>query len=318
MSLLAVSDLHASAGTTEVLRGVSFAVEPGEVVGLVGESGSGKSFTALSLAGLLPSGCRVTGGSVVLDGQELSGLDETAYGAVRGTRIGMVYQDPMTSLNPMMRIGRQVAESLTAHGRPADEAKARTREVLDEVGLPAAVVRAYPHQLSGGMRQRALIATALAAGPKVLVADEPTTALDVTVQAQILDLVDRLRGEHGLTVIWITHDLGVLARLADRVLVMYAGRIVESASVADVFAEPQHPYTDGLLRSIPPDRGERMDELVQIGGQPPEPGALPTGCSFHPRCPQRRDHCTTEEPELIDRGTSLAACWVPRSEWTGA
>lgn len=308
--------LRASAGRTEVLRGVSFEVEAGEVVGLVGESGSGKSFTALSLAGLLPSGCRVTSGSVELDGQELSGLDETAYGAVRGARIGMVYQDPMTSLNPMMRIGNQVAEALTAHGRPADEARARTREVLDEVGLPAAVVRAYPHQLSGGMRQRALIATALAAGPSVLVADEPTTALDVTVQAQLLDLVDRLRDEHGLTVIWITHDLGVLARLADRVLVMYAGRIVESASVSDVFAAPQHPYTDGLLRSIPPDRGDRLDELVQIGGQPPEPGDLPGGCSFHPRCPQRRDRCTTEEPGLIDRGRSQAACWVPRAEWT--
>ncbi len=317
MSLLSVRDLHAAAGTTEVLRGVSFDVSAGEVVGLVGESGSGKSFTALSLAGLLPSGCRVTSGSVTLDGGVLTGLDETGYAAVRGAGIGMVYQDPMTSLNPMMRIGKQVREALTAHGWSSDDARKRTLEALDEVGLPRpeAVAKAYPHQLSGGMRQRALIATALAARPKLLVADEPTTALDVTVQAQILDLVDRLRAEHGLTVVWITHDLGVLARLADRVLVMYAGRIVESAAVQDVFKAPQHPYTDGLLQSIPPDRGDRLVELTQIGGQPPDPQSLPPGCSFAPRCPQRVSQCS-EEPGLLDRGASRAACWVPREEWS--
>lgn len=313
MSLLTVRDLHAVAGSTEVLRGVSFSVSAGEVVGLVGESGSGKSFTALSLAGLLPAGCSVSSGSITLDGQELTGLSESSYTAVRGGRIGMVYQDPMTSLNPMMRIGKQIAEAVTAHD--AGDPRARTRKVLDEVGLPPTVARAFPHQLSGGMRQRALIATALAAGPRLLVADEPTTALDVTVQAQILDLVDRLRSSHGLTVLWITHDLGVLARLASRILVMYAGRIVEDAAVSDLYAAPQHPYAEGLLRSIPPGGGPRLLSLTQIGGQPPEPGGLPPGCSFARRCPQRIDRCSVEEPELLDRGTSRAACWVPRSEW---
>ena len=322
--VLAVQDLHTRivqrTGGTEILRGVGFEVFAGTTLAVVGESGSGKSFTALTIAGLLPTGAEVTAGRVLLDGTDVLHLDEARRRALRGNSIGMVYQDPMTALNPVMRVGSQVAEGLRAHGWDKRAAADRTLEVLGEVGLPAPrrLARLYPHQLSGGMRQRVLIACALAPRPKVLIADEPTTALDVTIQQQILEVVTELRDEYGLAVVWITHDLGVVARIADSVAVMYAGRVVEQASTAELFARPQHPYTAGLLGSIPTAAQAHQQPLPQIGGAPVSVSALPGGCPFAPRCPQRRDRCTTEEPPLLDRGASAAACWVPPSQWRPA
>jgi oligopeptide/dipeptide ABC transporter ATP-binding protein len=319
---LRVEDLHASVttpdGDVEIVRGVGFAVDAGETVGVVGESGSGKSFTALSIAGLLPDAARVTSGAVLVDGRDTLRLPESQRRRIRGAQVGMVYQDPMTSLNPMMRVGTQVAEALTAHGWSSSDAKARTMQVLAEVGLPSpqSLARLYPHQLSGGMRQRVLIAAALAPRPKVLIADEPTTALDVTIQQQILTLVARLRDDYGLAVVWITHDLGVVARIADRMLVMYAGRIAEQAGTTDLFARPAHPYSAGLIASIPPMRGTDRGDLPQIGGTAVSPSSLPPGCPYAPRCPQRREICTEREPGLLPRERSLAACWVPPEEWT--
>jgi oligopeptide/dipeptide ABC transporter ATP-binding protein len=320
--LLSVRDVHVEVrsrgGALEILRGVDLAVDRGETLAVVGESGSGKSFTALTVAGLLPDGATVTSGAVELGGVDLLGLRESQRRAVRGGEIGMVYQDSMTSLNPVMRIGRQVAEVLTAHGWSRADARARTVEVLGEVGLPSPerLVRLYPHQLSGGMRQRVLIACAIAPRPKVLIADEPTTALDVTIQQQILELVTGLRDEYGLAVVWITHDLGVVARIADRVAVMYAGRVVEHGATRPLYRAPAHPYTDGLLRSIPTEADAHQQPLPQIGGTPVSVAALPAGCPFGPRCPQHRAMCDEEEPPLLDRGQSRAACWVPREEWT--
>ena len=319
--VLSVRDVHVEVrtprGPVEILRGVDLEVDRGETVAVVGESGSGKSFTALTVAGLLPSAASVTSGAVELEGRDLLGLRESQRRAVRGAEIGMVYQDPMTSLNPVMRIGRQVTEALTAHGWSRAEARARAVEVLGEVGLPSPerLLRLYPHQLSGGMRQRVLIACAIAPRPKVLIADEPTTALDVTIQQQILELVADLRDEYGLAVVWITHDLGVVARIADRVAVMYAGRVVERGRIRPVYAAPQHPYTDGLLRSIPTEADAHQKPLPQVGGTPVSLSALPPGCPFGPRCPEHRAMCDAEEPPLLDRGESAAACWVPRREW---
>jgi oligopeptide/dipeptide ABC transporter ATP-binding protein len=323
-ALLAVDGLHTSvrtgSGPLPILRGVDLSVRAGETLAVVGESGSGKSFTALSIAGLLPTGATVTAGRVLLEGRDLVPLKESARRTVRGAAIGMVYQDPMSSLNPVMRIGKQVTEGLRAHGWSTVDARKRAVEVLDEVGLPspAKLMRLYPHQLSGGMRQRVLIACAIAPRPRLLIADEPTTALDVTIQQQILELVARLRAEYGLAVIWITHDLGVVARIADRVAVMYAGRVVELADTRTMFASPRHPYTDGLLRSLPTPGDPHQAPLPQIGGVPVSLSNLPTGCPFAPRCPQRRDRCTTDEPPLLDRGASHAACWVPPAEWSGS
>ncbi len=318
-ALLEVTDLRTEvADGTAIVRGVEFTVDEGETLGIVGESGSGKSFTALSVADLLPAGARVTGGSVRVDGQELVGLDAGRRRGLRGATIGMVYQDPMTSLNPMMRVGTQVREGLRAHGWSRDDASRRTLEVLGEVGLPSptSTARLYPHQLSGGMRQRVLIAIALAPRPRVLIADEPTTALDVTIQQQILTLVARLRDDYGLAVVWITHDLGVVARIAERVLVMYAGRVAEQAATTDLFARPTHPYSAGLVSSIPPMGATDRGPLPQIGGTPVRLTDLPPGCPFGPRCPQRVDRCTRDEPDLLPRGPSRAACWVPPQEWS--
>jgi oligopeptide/dipeptide ABC transporter ATP-binding protein len=318
--ILQVRGLHTEvrtpAGPLEILRGVDLAVDRGETLAVVGESGSGKSFTALSIAGLLPADARVASGEVLLADRDLVPLPERDRRVVRGAEIAMIYQDPMTSLNPVMRVGTQVAEGLTAHGWTKDDARARTIDVLGEVGLPATLARLYPHQLSGGMRQRVLIACAIAPRPKVLIADEPTTALDVTIQQQILDLVAGLRDEYGLAVVWITHDLGVVARIADQVAVMYAGRVVELAEKRALFASPSHPYTDGLLRSLPTPDDPHQAPLPQIGGVPVSLSGLPPGCPFAPRCPQREDRCTEVEPQLLDRDESLAACWVPPSRWT--
>jgi oligopeptide/dipeptide ABC transporter ATP-binding protein len=323
-ALLSVEGLHTAvrtgSGPLEILRGVDLSVRSGETLAVVGESGSGKSFTALSVAGLLPAGASVTAGRVLLDGQDLVPLRESRRRAVRGAKIGMVYQDPMSSLNPVMRIGKQVTEGLRAHGWSTVDARERAVEVLGEVGLPspAKLMRLYPHQLSGGMRQRVLIACAIAPRPQVLIADEPTTALDVTIQQQILELVAGLRDEYGLAVVWITHDLGVVARIADRVAVMYAGRVVELADTRTLFADPQHPYTAGLLSSLPTPGDPHQAPLPQIGGSPVQLAALPSGCPFAPRCPQRRDRCAAEEPPLLARATSHAACWVPPDQWTPA
>ncbi len=319
--LLQVRGLHtavrARAGELEILRGVDLAVDRGETLAVVGESGSGKSFTALSITGLLPPDASITAGQVLLEDRDLASMPAKARRAIRGAEIGMVYQDPMTSLNPVMRIGHQIAEGLTAHGWSKQAARARVVEVLGEVGLPSPerLARLYPHQLSGGMRQRVLIACAIAPRPKALIADEPTTALDVTVQQQILDLVARLRDEYGLAVIWITHDLGVVARIADRVAVMYAGRVVELAETSALFAHPTHPYTDGLLRSLPTPDDPHQAPLPQIGGVPVSLSALPSGCPFTPRCPHRVERCEAAEPDLVDRDGSLAACWVPPERW---
>jgi len=316
--VLAVDDLRTVVGAgTPVVRGVSFTVHAGEVVGMVGESGSGKTFTALSVMGLLPDAARVSSGRVTFGGTDLLTLPEPARRKVRGAGIAMIYQDPMTALNPYLTVGRQILEGLAAHGVRGGEARRRMRDALTDVDLPRPdrTARAYPHQLSGGQRQRIMIAMALALRPRLLIADEPTTALDVTIQQQILALVDDLRRRTGLAVVWITHDLGVVARIADRVLVMYAGRIVEQAPVRQLYATPHHPYTAGLLASIPLPRSGEPQLLRQIDGVPPDPAQLPKGCAFAPRCRHREDRCRHDEPPDTTRQAGVVACWVPRERW---
>ncbi|MGH7523650.1 MAG: ABC transporter ATP-binding protein [Gemmatimonadales bacterium] len=317
--LLEVSDLQISiarAGRAPVVPvdDVSFSVATGELVALVGESGCGKSLTGLAIPQLLPPDITVASHStIIFDGTELTKLSERELRGYRGRRIGMVFQDPMTSLNPVMRVGRQIAEAIQAHAKVSrSEARRRVLALLAEVGIadPSARIDAYPHQLSGGMRQRVLIAMALAAEPDLLIADEPTTALDVTVQAQILELLDRLRQARGMAVLLISHDLGIVAGRADRVLVMYAGRIAESAPTASLFAHPAHPYTRGLFESIP-----RLDatttRLTPIRGTVPRPDQWPDGCRFNPRCPVAIPRCLTERPPLDEVAPAQrAACWV--------
>jgi oligopeptide transport system ATP-binding protein len=300
-------------GTVHAVDGVSFDVAPGEALGIVGESGSGKSVTVLSLLGLVPSPPgRLVGGRALFDGRDLLRLPGGELRSVRGREIGMVFQDPMTSLNPDLTVGRQIDEALRQQlGLDQRSARARTVELLDRVGIPAARRRAdhYPHQFSGGMRQRAMIAMAIAGGPRLLIADEPTTALDVTIQAQIVELVRELRRETGMAVIWITHDLGVVARLCDRVVVMYAGRIAESASALDLFERPGHPYTLGLLRSVPRLDEDRRASLDPIQGMPPDLVDPPTGCAFAPRCALARDICHQPPPPREVGPRHTAACW---------
>jgi peptide/nickel transport system ATP-binding protein len=316
MTLLDVRDLRvAFPGTAPIhpVDGVSFHIDRGETLALVGESGCGKSLTALALLQLLPRPGIVAGGSVRLGDLELTALRGEALRAVRGRRIGMVFQDPLTSLNPVLTVGDQVAEGLVAHGMATKaEAARRAVELLKEVGVADAESRAeaYPHQMSGGMRQRVGIAIALAAEPEVLIADEPTTALDVTVQAQILELIDHLRKDRGMAVLLITHDLGVVAGRADRVAVMYAGQIVEDARTEDLFARPSHPYTRGLLASVPRITGERK-RLSPIPGTVPPPSQWPPACRFEPRCGDRFAKCATERPTLLAAGEHHAArCWL--------
>jgi oligopeptide/dipeptide ABC transporter ATP-binding protein len=268
--------------------------------------------------GLLAPPLEVLGGSVRLGGRELVGAPEGELRAIRGSELAMIYQDPMTSLDPMLRVGKQVAEGPLAHGADRAELPHRVRAGLAEAGFadPERIEQLYPHQLSGGMRQRVMIASALIGAPRLLIADEPTTALDVTVQRQILRLVRRLQEEHEMAVAWITHDLGVVAQFAQRVTVMYAGRTIETAPTRALFRTPQHPYTAGLLRSLPAavQPGER---LPQIGGTPPDAAAPPPGCAFHPRCPQAIDRCRSEIPPSTPRPTSgSAACWVPPERWS--
>ena len=293
---------------------VSFSVRRGETLAIVGESGCGKSVSALSIMRLVPDPPgRIVGGSVMLEGTDLLGLDEAAMRAIRGNRISMIFQEPMTSLNPVMRIGDQIGEAILLHEKLSRrERRARVLEALAAVGIPAPAERidAYPNQFSGGMRQRVMIAMALACNPRLLIADEPTTALDVTVQAQVLDLIRKLRETRDTAVLLISHDLGVIAEIADHVAVMYAGKVVETGTVDDIFYKAAHPYTRGLLQSVPrlEDTGDR---LHQIAGSVPSPLRRPRGCGFVTRCPLRRPACAEQAPPMFDYGgTQKAACWV--------
>jgi oligopeptide/dipeptide ABC transporter ATP-binding protein len=301
-----------------IVRQVSFDVAPGEAVGIVGETGSGKTLSMLAVMGLLPPTVRRTGGQIRFEGLDLGALRPRELRRLRGRELAMVYQDPATSLNPLMTIGDQIEEALSAHGVRRPQARTRVHEALAQVGIPdpERTARAYPHQFSGGMRQRAMIATALVLSPKLLIADEPTTALDVTIQQQILALVRRLQDETGMAIVWITHDLGVVARLVDRVVVMYAGHVVEQAPTRELFRRPQHPYTAGLLASLPNPLDPSRPPLAQIAGTPPDATQAPAGCPFHDRCPQAIERCVSERPPLTARaGGSAAACWVPPGEW---
>jgi peptide/nickel transport system ATP-binding protein len=300
-------------GEFRAVDGVSFALEAGRTLGIVGESGCGKSVTALSIMGLVPQPPgRIAGGSVLLDGVDLLGLKPAALRELRGNRLSMIFQEPMTSLNPAFTIGDQIIEGILRHREVSPrEARERAIEMLRRVRIPAPEQRIddYPHKLSGGMRQRAMIAMALACDPKLLIADEPTTALDVTVQAQILDLMRGLRDETGAAIILITHDLGVIAEIAQDVIVMYAGKVVERADVATLFADPQHPYTVGLLGSIPKLHADQH-ELATIEGVVPNPLDMPPGCRFNPRCPFAVERCRVEEPPLAEvKPGHFAACW---------
>jgi oligopeptide/dipeptide ABC transporter ATP-binding protein len=303
--LLSVEDLRVefwtSRGTVHAVNGISFDVSPGDTLGIVGESGCGKSVTSLALLGILPRAGRVVGGSAMFAGRNLVGLSDSELRRVRGREIAMIFQDPMTSLNPVLTIGRQIREALETHfGMDRKPADARAAELLDQVGIPSARnrLRDYPHQFSGGMRQRAMIAMALACEPKLLIADEPTTALDVTIQAQILELLRELVAEHHTALIMITHDLGVVAGMCERVHVMYAGMFVETGSAEDLFAHPRHPYTVGLLQSIPRLDARRQAKLQPIEGAPRDMLSAPSACPFAPRCRYVVDGCLAEVPSL--------------------
>jgi peptide/nickel transport system ATP-binding protein len=315
-ALLAVEDLRVEfptrRGTLVAVDGVSFSIAPGEVLGVVGESGAGKSLTGAAVIGLIDPPGRIGAGAVLLDGRRIDNLSPEALRRIRGREIGAIFQDPLTSLNPLYTIGRQLVETIQTHlDLTPSKARARALELLGEVGISAPKRRFdhYPHQFSGGMRQRVVIALALAANPKLIIADEPTTALDVSIQAQIIALLKRLCREHGTAVMLITHDMGVIAETADRVAVMYAGRIVEVGPVADVIHRAQHPYTRGLMGSIPSIVAER-ERLEQIDGAMPRLTAIPSGCAFHPRCPYAFDRCRRERPELMPAGETRSACWL--------
>jgi peptide/nickel transport system ATP-binding protein len=299
-------------GVLVAVDDISFDIMPGEVLGVVGESGAGKSMTGNAVIGLLEPPGRIGGGEIRLQGERIDNLPYEAMRRIRGKRIGMVFQDPLTSLDPLYRIGDQIVETIRTHLDLSErQARERALDLLNAVGIPAAKARidAYPHQFSGGMRQRVVLALALAAEPELVVADEPTTALDVSVQAQIIALLKTLRAQHGVAVMLITHDMGVIAETADRVAVMYAGRIAEIGPVRDVVKAPSHPYTRGLMGSIPKLDSE-ADRLAQIPGTMPRLNAIPRGCAFNPRCPHVFERCRTERPELIPLGRSAAACWL--------
>jgi oligopeptide transport system ATP-binding protein len=318
-SLLEVKNLatefRTAEGVVRAVNGISYHLDEGEILGIVGESGSGKSVGVLSLLRLIPQPPgRIVDGEVLFGGTDLLKMSGEALRQIRGNHISMIFQDPMTSLNPVLKIGKQLGESLELHmGMSQQEARERSIELLEMVGIPLAEKRIdqYPHQLSGGMRQRVMIAMGLSCQPRLLIADEPTTALDVTIQAQIIHLVKELQAEIGMGVIWITHDLGVVAGLADRVLVMYSGYIVESAPVDDLYDDPRHPYTLGLLGSLPSVDADTDQELQSIDGMPPDLTALPPGCPFTARCPYVVERCHQENPPLEPKKSGhLAACWV--------
>ncbi|HRD95001.1 MAG TPA: ABC transporter ATP-binding protein [Rubrivivax sp.] len=299
-------------GTLLALDDISFHIEPGEILGVVGESGAGKSLTGAAIIGLLEPPGRIAAGQILLAGQRIDHLPYEQMRKIRGRRIGAIFQDPLTSLNPLYTIGRQLIETIQTHLEVgADEARQRAIRLLQETGIPAADQRIdqYPHQFSGGMRQRVVIALALAAEPQLIVADEPTTALDVSIQAQIISLLKRLCKEHGAAVMLVTHDMGVIAETCDRVAVLYAGRVAEIGPVGDVIHRSRHPYTAGLMGSIPSMEMDR-ERLLQIDGAMPRLNAIPSGCAYNPRCPQAIERCRSERPELLEAGATRAACWL--------
>jgi peptide/nickel transport system ATP-binding protein len=326
--LLEINDLRTEIrlkqGVVHAVDGVSIHVDPGETLGIVGESGCGKTMTALSIMNLLPTGGSIVGGSITLSGQEISSLSNDDMRRIRGNEVGMIFQDPLTSLNPTMTVGKQIAEAVKLHrGANSEQAMDRAAEVLNLVGLPQARERIgeYPHQFSGGMRQRVMIAMALACEPKLLIADEPTTALDVTIQKQILELIDDLRLRLGMSVILVTHDLGVIAGRADRVAVMYAGKIAETTDTATLFGNPRHPYTEALFQSLPDKAAETKERLYSIPGIPPDLMHPPKGCRFAPRCRYATDRCRQEEPPLDgETAGHRFACFFPvgEPEWSRA
>ena len=316
MSLLEVKNLivefPSRRGTLRALDDISFSIAPGEILGVVGESGAGKSLTGAAIIGLLEPPGRIAGGQILLEGERIDNLGHEQMRRIRGRRIGAIFQDPLTSLNPLYSVGRQLMETIQTH-LPVTAAEARKRAIslLEDTGIPAAAERIehYPHQFSGGMRQRVVIALALAAEPKLIVADEPTTALDVSIQAQIIQLLKRVCKERGAAVMLITHDMGVIAETCDRVAVLYAGRVAEIGPVHNVINKPAHPYTGGLMAAIP-DITQDRERLNQIDGAMPRLDAIPKGCAFNPRCPRVFDRCKVERPDLMDAGATLAACWL--------
>jgi len=316
MSLLQVKNLRVEfptrRGTLVALDDVSFEIAPGEVLGVVGESGAGKSMTGAAIIGLLEPPGRIAKGEILLEGRRIDNLPYERMRQIRGREIGAIFQDPLTTLNPLYTIGRQLVETMTAH-LPIGPGEAREKAIgwLELVGIPAARERidSYPHEFSGGMRQRVVIALALCAEPKLIVADEPTTALDVSIQAQVIALLKRLAREKGTAMMLVTHDMGVIAETADRVAVMYAGRVAEIGPVREVVKHANHPYSQGLMGSIPPlDR--RVERLAQIDGAMPRLSAIPKGCAYNPRCPKVFDRCREERPELLPAGSTQAACWL--------
>ena len=316
MSLLQVKDLVVEfpqrRGRLHALDGISFDIAPGEILGVVGESGAGKSLTGAAIIGLLEPPGRIASGEILLEGRRIDNLPFAELRRVRGRQIGAIFQDPLTSLNPLYSVGRLLVETITTH-LPVDQAEARRRaiQLLRDTGIPAPEQRIdhYPHQFSGGMRQRVVIALALAAEPRLIVADEPTTALDVSIQAQIIALLKTLCKERGAAVMLITHDMGVIAETCDRVAVMYAGRIAEIGPVHEVINQPAHPYTRGLMACIP-DMSEDRERLHQIDGAMPRLDAIPAGCAFNPRCDRAWDRCHSQRPSLMPAGATRAACWL--------
>jgi len=320
VALLKVKNLRVEIPTRRELLvpvdDVSFEIAPGEILGVVGESGAGKSLTGAAVIGLLEPPGRVGAGEIHLGNRRIDNLPYREIRKIRGREIGMIFQDPLTSLNPVYTIGRQLIETLQTHqDLTQSQAKARAIELLQEVGIPAAAERInqYPHQFSGGMRQRVVISLALANNPKLIIADEPTTALDVSVQAQIIKLLKRLAADHGAAVMLVSHDMGVIAETCDRVAVMYAGRIVEIGEVHNVVERPNHPYTQGLMAAIPR-LGGKDETLAHIKGSMPRPNAIPNGCAFHPRCPHRFKPCDRDRPDLMKGQGSEAACWLLQKE----
>ena len=316
MSLLQIKNLIVEfpgrRGTLRALDDISFDIAPGEILGVVGESGAGKSLTGAAIIGLLEPPGRVAGGQILLEGERIDNLPYERMRHIRGRKIGAIFQDPLTSLNPLYTIGRQLVETIQAHlPVTAQEARQRAIDLLNDTGIPGATQRIdhYPHQFSGGMRQRVVIALALAAEPKLIVADEPTTALDVSIQAQIITLLKTICKDRGAAVMLITHDMGVIAETCDRVAVMYAGRIAEIGPVHQVINQPSHPYTAGLMAAIPDITVER-ERLYQIDGAMPRLNAIPQGCAFNPRCPKAFDRCRQDRPDLMPAGATRAACWL--------
>ncbi|NBT78540.1 MAG: ABC transporter ATP-binding protein [Betaproteobacteria bacterium] len=320
MNLLEVNNLVVEfptrRGLLRALDGVSLTIAPGEILGVVGESGAGKSLTGAAIIGLLDPPGRISSGEIHLAGERIDQYSADQMRGIRGRRIGAIFQDPLASLDPLYSIGHQLIETIRTHlPLTAGQARQRAIELLEETGIPAAAERInhYPHQFSGGMRQRVVIALALAAEPQLVIADEPTTALDVSIQAQVIGLLKRICHDRGAAVMLITHDMGVIAETCDRVAVMYAGRIVEIGPVQQVIHAPAHPYTIGLMASIP-DLETDLERLAQIDGAMPRLDAIPPGCAFHPRCPRVFERCRFERPELLDAGTSRAACWLHAPE----